>query len=151
MRLQRAVVMTLALSFLVLAARRVSVSYAYVNGATGQPYKEHDSASKEVRVMMGIPLPKPKSDDDDAVEEVVLDRMQIKVIAWRTEELEKAGWSNSSADQIARIGVQDLVDMGYSSDQADVKYPDYWRLAKKAIACGDEARALYLIGLTSER
>lgn len=98
--------------------------------------------------MMSIPIPKKPSDE---ASDVVLDRMQIKVIAWRTEELERAGWSNAAADQIARIGVQDLVEMGYTSDQADVSYPDYWRLAKKAIACGDEARALYLIGLTSER
>lgn len=151
MRLQRLVLTTLALSFLALAARRVSVSYDYVSTATGQQYKEREPASKEVRVMMSIPIPKPSRSDDDDVEEVVLDRMQIKVIAWRTEELEKAGWSNAAADQIARIGVQDLVEMGYSSDQADIRYPDYWRLAKKAIACGDEARALYLIGLTSER
>lgn len=101
--------------------------------------------------MMSIPIRQPANEASDEEEVVVLDRMQVKVIAWRTEELERSGWSHGAADQIARIGVQDLVEMGYSSEAADIHYPDYWRLAKKAIACGDEARALYLIGLTSER
>lgn len=129
--------------------------YYSVMRAMETQYKEQSNASKGVRNSMSIPLkpqpPEPPAQPPVVEPEIVLDRMQQKVVAWRAEHLEAAGWTPESAHYIAMLTINDLMDMDYSEEAAAQAYPDFWRLACKAIECGDEARALYILGLTSER
>lgn len=81
----------------------------------------------------------------------VVDRQEAKVIDWRIHWLREAGWSVERSVYIAHLSVNDLLDLGYSKTAADAAYPDFWRLACSAMKCGDEALALYIIGLSSER
>lgn len=82
-------------------------------------------------------------------EEQVLDSKMIQVIEWREQWLTRAGYSEEWAATIAKMTINSLLDMGYTDEEAARAYPDFWRLAVKAMECGDETTALYLIGLTS--
>lgn len=103
-------------------------------------------------VSIPIPPKKPAEITQPApVEEIVPDRLHTKVIEWRAHWLQKAGWTEDRALYIAYLTVNDLMDMGYGEAEAARAYPDFWRLACKVRACGDEAQALYILGLSSER
>lgn len=102
---------------------------------------------------VSIPL-KPQPPEKpavDATEEHVYGRSHQQVVEWRAMWLQKAGWTEDRALYIAYLTMNDLIDMGYSDTEAARAYPDFWRLACKAIECGDEVRALYILGLSSER
>lgn len=102
-------------------------------------------------VSIPIPPKPPQEQTAEPEEQVVPSRVHQQVIDWRAMWLQKAGWSEDRALYIAYLTMNDLIDMGYSDAEAARSYPDFWRLACKVIECGDEVRALYILGLTSER
>lgn len=119
-------------------------------------YKGRASASKEIDEARDVSIPIPpkkqtETADAEPVEEIIPDRLHTKVIEWRSYWLQKAGWTEDRALYIAYLTMTDLIDIGYSESEAARAYPDFWRLACKVRACGNETQALYILGLTSER
>lgn len=117
-------------------------------------YHEPTYASKEVDVSApAFPIdpnaPATPEAPPVSVEEPTLDSKMIQVIEWRMHWLLEAGYSPEWAATIAKMTINSLIDMGYSEERAAHCFPDFWRLAVKAMECGDESKALYMIGVTS--
>lgn len=100
---------------------------------------------------MKIPVNRPTEQSDEEAPKPLMDRQESKVLDWRIHWLREAGWSVERSVYIAHLGINDLIDLGYSTEAAERAYPDFWRLACSTMKCGDEALALYIIGLSSER